>query len=269
MASGGGADGGCGGSCRGSAAVWPLVACCQVLATWPWRGGASGRAAVAAVAGRDRRRRHWRGRPRRRRPWLVGSAAVAWQHGVQCRGSVLADLQSMAWLTVCRCGACSIRVAKRCARAPRPCLAWPACSRYGGAACVEKICWSTMLMIMLMKRRRFMQWQPIGMRAFGRPVVSVRGGVYSCVIRLWARAVCVCRRVGHCAVAPLVHGHVGARNGVFSVCCCRATSHSCVSQSVPWRQHQRSQRAAWRWCFAVSTRGRCGYRSYLMSRCLP
>ena len=54
------------------------------------------------------------------------------------------------------------------------------------------------------------------MRAFGRPVVSGRGGVYSCVIRLWARAVCVYRRVGHCAVAPLVHGHVGARNGVFS-----------------------------------------------------
>ena len=54
-----------------------------------------------------------------------------------------------------------------------------------------------------------------------------------------------------------------------SVCCCRATCHSFVSRSAPWRQHQRSQRAAWRWCFSASMRDQCGYRSCRMSRCLP
>ena len=109
-------------------------------------------------------------------PLMGGRGGVArrWRPGSVACGADHAHMQTMTCVASCSRDASRGRAAIRCARARRPWPAWPACGNYGGAAHAEKIWWSTMLLIMLMKWRMFMQWQTIGMRAFGRPVISGR-----------------------------------------------------------------------------------------------
>ena len=71
---------------------------------------------------------------------------------------------------------------------------------------------SLMLMIMLMKLRMFMQWQTIGMRAFGRPVISGLSAAYPCVRQAQAVAMCAGRGAGGDAAHPSCSHARGARN---------------------------------------------------------